>query len=43
MVNQRIIEFRYLLTPFATTVFILHGIPRKRFYIFGFKIIDLVN
>ena len=40
---QRIIEFRFLLTPFATTKFIVNGIGRKRVYIFGFKIIDLVE
>ena len=40
---QRIIEFRFLLTPFATTKFTVKGIARKRFYVFGFKIIDLVN
>jgi hypothetical protein len=40
---QRIIEFRFLLTPFATTAFTVKDIPRKRVYIFGFKIIDLVQ
>jgi hypothetical protein len=40
---QRIIEFRFLLTPLATTSFYVNDIPRKRFYVFGFKIIDLVQ
>jgi hypothetical protein len=41
MKDQRIIEFRFLLTPFATTTFTVNGIYRKRFYIFGIKIADL--
>lgn len=43
MKNQRIIEFRFLLTPFASTLFIVKGVYRKRYYIFGFKIIDLTT
>lgn len=40
---QRIIEFRFLLTPIATTKFRVKGIDRKRVYFFGFKIIDLYD
>lgn len=38
----RIIDFRFLLTPFATTQWTVKGIERKRYYIFGFKIADIV-
>lgn len=41
MRHQRIIEFRFLLTPFASTMFTVKGIERKRYYIFGIKIVDL--
>ena len=43
MKHQRIIEFRFLLTPFASTLFIIKDVYRKRYYIFGFKIIDLLQ
>jgi len=43
MNKLKTIEFRFLLVPFATTKFKVKGIGRKRYYIFGFKIIDLVE
>jgi hypothetical protein len=41
MNNQKIIDFRFLLTPFASTEWTVKGVQRKRYYIFGFKIMDL--
>jgi len=41
MRNQRIIDLRYILTPLATVYFQIGGITRKRYYIFGFKVVDL--
>jgi len=38
----KIIDIRFILTPFATTVWAVKGIDRKRYYIFGFKIADVV-
>ena len=38
---RRIIDFRFLLTPIAKTVFIVNGVKRKMYYIFGFKVADL--
>lgn len=38
----KIIDWRFLLTPFATTKWVVKGIDRKRYYIFGFKIADIV-
>lgn len=43
MKDLKIIDFRFILTPFATTLFTVKGIDRKRYYVFGFKIIDLVQ
>lgn len=43
MNKLKTIEFRFLLTPIATTIFTVKGVKRKRYYIFGFKIIDLVR
>ncbi len=43
MNKLKTIEFRFLLTPIATTIFTAKGVKRKRYYIFGFKIIDLVR
>ena len=41
---KRIIDYRFLLTPFATAIWNLEygKVKRKYFYIFGFKIIDIV-
>ena len=38
----KIIDWRFILTPFATTKWIVKDIERKRYYIFGFKIVDIV-
>ena len=37
----RIIDNRFLLTPFAITIFTVKNVERKMFYIFGFKIADI--
>lgn len=39
----RIIELRFILTPLATTKFIVNGIERFRVYVFGFKVADFVR
>lgn len=41
---KKIIDKRFLLTPFATTIWNLQGglIKRKYIYIFGFKVADIV-
>lgn len=40
---MKIIDTRFLLTPFATTMWIVEGgVERKRYYIFGFKVADIV-
>lgn len=41
MNNQKIIDLRFILTPLATVYFKVQGIQRKRYYVFGFKIVDL--
>jgi len=38
---KRIIDYRFLLTPFAIVYFTVKGIKRKYYYVFGFKIIDI--
>jgi hypothetical protein len=40
---SRLIAFEFLFTPIASDRWIVDGVPRKRWYIFGFKIIDLVD
>lgn len=40
---RKIIDFRFILTPFATTTWTVKGIDRKYYYIFGFKIIDVAQ
>jgi hypothetical protein len=37
----KLIDWRFILTPFATTQWTVKGIERKRYYIFGFKIADI--
>lgn len=39
---KKIIDWRFLLTPFATTQWIVNTVDRKRYYIFGFKVADIV-
>lgn len=43
MKDLKIIDWRFIFTPFATTSFLVKGVDRKRYYVFGFKIIDLVQ
>lgn len=38
---KKVIDWRFLLTPFATTTWIIKGVNRKRYYVFGFKIADI--
>lgn len=38
---DKVIDKRFLLTPFATTKWTVRNVDRKYFYIFGFKIIDI--
>ena len=38
---EKVIDIRFILTPFATTTWVVKGIDRKRYYIFGFKIADV--
>ena len=40
---EKVIDWRFLLTPYATTRWTVKNIVRKRCYIFGFKIMDLVE
>ena len=41
---EKLIDFRFILTPFATTRWVIKpNLIRKRYYIFGFKIVDLVD
>ena len=40
---EKLIDWRFVLTPYATTVWTVKNIVRKRYYIFGFKIMDLVE
>lgn len=40
MKNQKIIELRFLLTPIATTKWLVKNVERKRIYLFGFKVAD---
>ncbi len=40
---KRLIDPRFLFTPYATTLFRYGDITRKYYYIFGFKIMDLVQ
>jgi hypothetical protein len=41
--NLKTIDSRFILTPFATTSWNVNGVEfRKRCYIFGFKVADLV-
>lgn len=38
----KIINFRYLLTPFATAYFVnREGIERKKYYLFGIRVTDI--
>ena len=37
----KLIDWRFILTPFATTKWIVGSVDRKRYYIFGFKIADI--
>lgn len=39
---HKIIDKRFLLTPFAVTQWKISNVDRKYYYIFGFKIIDIV-
>ena len=39
----RIIEFRFILTPVATTKFKVNGVDRLRLYVFGFKVADFAR
>ena len=39
---RKVIDWRFLLTPFASTQWIVNGVDRRRYYIFGFKIADIV-
>lgn len=39
---RKIIDFRFILTPFATTIWVINNVARKYYYIFGFKIADIV-
>lgn len=40
---KKLIDYRFLLTPFATTIWEINGkgIKRQYYYIFGFKIADI--
>lgn len=38
----KIIDKRFFLTPFASTMWQVEGVTRKRYYVFGFKVADLV-
>lgn len=37
----KIINFRYIFTPIATAYYIINGIKRKQYFIFGIRVIDL--
>ncbi len=39
----KIIDWRFLLCPYATTKWDVKGVSRKAHYIFGIKIADVVN
>lgn len=39
---KKVIDHRFLLTPFATTKWCVNNVDRKYYYIFGFKIADIV-
>lgn len=43
MKDLKIIDTRFLLTPFAKTIWTVKGVTRHRFYLFGFKIIDIAQ
>tara|TARA_R110000796_G_scaffold11380_2_gene37855 strand:+ start:610 stop:735 length:126 start_codon:yes stop_codon:yes gene_type:complete len=38
---EKLIDWRFLLTPYATTIWRVKNVDRKRYYIFGFKIMDI--
>ena len=39
---DKLIDWRFILTPFATTTWnVKNNIRRKRYYIFGFKVADI--
>ena len=39
---RKIIDYRFLLTPYADTIWFLpNGNVRKRIYFFGFKVADV--
>jgi hypothetical protein len=40
---EELLDWRFVLTPYATTQWTIKNIVRKRYYIFGFKIMDLVE
>lgn len=38
---RKIIDLRFLFTPFATTKWVIQGVERKYYYVFGFKVMDI--
>lgn len=38
---NRVIDWRFLLTPYATSYWWVGGVKRKYYFVFGFKIIDV--
>ena len=43
MKSLKTIEFRFILCPFATSLFTVNNMRRKGYYVFGIKIMDLIK